>query len=48
MDVLLVAAVTVLYAGAAISSLIQGNKPMAVILTGYCIANVGLIWSMTR
>lgn len=48
MDTLLVAIVTVLYAGAAISSLIQGNKPMAVILTGYCIANAGLIWTMIR
>lgn len=38
--------VTLLYAGQAAVSLWKGQVPHAVIIGGYVIANLGLIWSM--
>lgn len=38
--------VTALYAGQAGVSLWQGQTPHAVIVGGYVLANIGLIWSM--
>ena len=38
--------VTALYAGQAIVSAVNGQPAHAVIVGGYVIANLGLIWSM--
>lgn len=37
--------VTAIYAGQAAIYFASGNRPLALVLVGYTIANVGLIWS---
>ena len=38
--------VTAIYAATAISFAIERNPGMALCFAGYCLANVGIIWSL--
>ncbi len=38
--------VTIIYAATSISFLIDKNPGMALCFAGYCIANLGIIWSL--
>lgn len=42
----LISVVTLCYLGVAFDQLRLGNFGMALVWSGYAIANVGLIWSM--
>jgi len=44
MSVSLIAVVTLIYAGVAISLFFDGKPGMALAFAGYAVANVGLIW----
>lgn len=46
MSPLLLALVTLLYAGVAISEAIAGRWPMVLVWFAYALANVGFIWSV--
>jgi len=48
MSSLLIAVVTVIYAGTAVSLWLENNKGMALCFLGYCVANVGLILSLQK
>jgi hypothetical protein len=39
---------TICYLIAAMSEIYKGNQPMALVLFGYSIANVGLLWAMVK
>ena len=41
---LLILVPSLCYGGVALSSLVQGDRPTAVIFTGYLIGNVGFMW----
>lgn len=42
----LIALVTLIYVGVAVSELYVGRPGMAVVFGGYALANLGLIWSI--
>ena len=44
-QLLLLAIPTVCYLGAGILFLISRNYPMAIVWTGYSVANCGMIWA---
>lgn len=46
MSLLAVAIVTVLYAIAAIDEAMSGRPSVALMLVGYTVANLGLMWGM--
>lgn len=46
-DTFIIWLVTVLYIGQACINVYNGNNPQGLILAGYCIANLGLIWTLT-
>lgn len=39
--------ITLLYVGQVVVSLYHGHNPQALIIGGYVVANLGLIWSMS-
>jgi hypothetical protein len=43
MSAILIIAVTFAYVGVAVSESFKGNYPMAVVFSGYSIANLGFI-----
>lgn len=46
MSIPLLCIVTVIYLAAAVDEALTGHAHMAVVLGGYALANVGLIWGM--
>lgn len=46
MSHLLLVIVTILYIGQSLVSFYYGDKPLALIMICYALANVGLIWGM--
>lgn len=45
MGVFLLAVVSVIYVGVAVSMAFTGQHPMALVFFAYAVANVGLIWA---
>jgi len=48
MSVGLIGLVTFIYLGVAVSELTSKNYGMALCFLGYSLANVGLMWAMTK
>lgn len=42
----MIAFVTVIYGATSINFLLDKNPGMALCFAGYCIANIGIIWSI--